>query len=462
MKKKVLMKASLALMLCMLFAVSAYAEVETSYGINFRLRQETWDNLTDFRSTDGNASNGAQISNDTNFWRLRTQLWSKLDVNKEYIGYVRLANEARYYMDTTSTSNKLGLNKDELLFDNLFVKANKAAGLPVDVTYGRQDFLGAFGEGFLIVDGTPGDGSRTYYFDAARALVKINEAWNVDLVYISNHNQEDRLPMAFSTPKRTLDGSDNDGLIVYGRGKIGDNLILEPYYIWKMESTITSPNPLISSSQIPTLRLNTYGAHAVYGFGSGWNLHGEVALQSGDYDNGNTREGLGWYAFIGRTYDNVAFKPSFDLGYIYLSGDDPATTTKNEAWDPLWSRYPWMSELYSLTLATESPDRIPAYWSNLKMYRIAMNFALPNDSGLGLSYSLLQANENTISSVPASSIFSADGKTRGHLVIAKLSHKFSKTVDGYVTVEDFVPGNYYKPANQDNATFVRWELQWKI
>jgi hypothetical protein len=43
-----------------------------------------------------------------------------------------------------------------------------------------------------------------------------------------------------------------------------------------------------------------------------------------------------------------------------------------------------------------------------------------------------------------------------------LSHKSSKTVDGYVTVEDFVPGNYYKPANQNNATFVRWELQWKI
>jgi hypothetical protein len=96
------------------------------------------------------------------------------------------------------------------------------------------------------------------------------------------------------------------------------------------------------------------------------------------------------------------------------------------------------------------------------MYRFATTFALPNDSGLQLSYALLLANENTISSVPASSIFSADGKTRGQLVVAKLTHRFSKTVDGYVTVEDFVPGNYYKPTNQDNATFVRWELQWKI
>jgi hypothetical protein len=449
MKKRVLMKASLVFMLCLLFAGSAYAEVTTSYGVNFRLRQETWDNLNDFFSHDGP---GAQGSNDTNFWRLRTQLWSMLDVNKQYTGYVRLTNEARYYMDSTSASNKLGLNKDELLFDNLLFKANAAAGLPVDFTYGRQDLLGAFGEGFLIVDGTPGDGSRTFYFDAARALVKFGDKWNADLVYLSNHNNEDRLPMAHSTPKRTLDGSDNDGLIVYGHGKIGESLVLEPYYIWKREAQI--------SAAIPTLRLNTYGAHAVYGFGGGWKLHGEAAVQSGDYSSGNKREGLGWYAFIGRTYDNVAFKPSFDLGYIYLSGDDPATATKNEAWDPLWSRYPWMSELYSLSLATESPDRMPAYWSNLKMYRLAMNFALPNASGLGLSYSYLQANETP--TIQNTAIFSANGKTRGQLLIAKLSHTFSKTVDGYVTVEDFVPGNYYATTNRDNATFVRWELQWKI
>jgi hypothetical protein len=453
MRKKLIMKASLVFMLCLLFSASAYAEVATSAGINFRLRQETWDNLNNFQSS----------NNDTNFWRLRTQLWSELDVDKkQYTGYVRLVNEARYYMSSASPSNRLGWNKDELLFDNLFFKANNAAGLPVDVTYGRQDLLGAFGEGFLIVDGTPGDGSRTYYFDAVRTLVKINEKWNVDLVYISNHNQEDRLPIAYSAPLRTLDGSDNDGFIVYGRGKIGNSLVIEPYYIWKKESTIKSPNPLISSTPIPNLWLNTYGAHVVYGFGGGWNFHGEAALQSGDYSGGNTREALGWYAFIGRTYDNVAFKPSFDLGYVYLSGDDPSTPTKNEAWDPLWSRYPWYSELYSLSLASESPDRIPAYWSNLKMYRFATTFALPNDSGLQLSYALLLANENTISSTAPGSIFSADGKTRGQLVIAKLTHRFSKTVDGYVTIEDFQPGNYYKPTNQDNATFVRWELQWKI
>ncbi len=452
MRKKILVKASLVFMLGLLFAVSAYAEVTTTYGINFRLRQETWDNLNDFRSTDGTAANGAQISNDTNFWRLRTQLWSMVDFNKQYIGYVRLANEARYYMDTTSPQNKLGLNKDELLFDNLYVKANNAAGLPVDITYGRQDFLGVFGEGFLIVDGTPGDGSRTYYFDAFRGLLALSDKWNVDLVYISNHNQEDRLPIAFSAPKRTLDGSDNDGAVFYFRGKLSDNLTLEPYYIWKKESQI--------SAAIPTLRLNTYGAHAVYGFGGGWKLHGELAVQDGQYDNGNKREGLGWYAFIGRTYDNVAFKPSFDLGYVYLSGDDPTTKTKNEEWDPLWSRYPWMSELYSLSLATESPDRLPAYWSNLKMYRIALNFALPNATGLGLSYNLLLANDPP--AYQNAPIFSLDNKTRGQLVVAKLSHTFSKTVDGYVTIEDFFPGNYYAPSNRDAATFVRWELQWKI
>lgn len=435
--------------LCLLFAASAFAEVETSAGINFRLRQESWDDLTDFLAADGATASGAPISNDTNFWRLKTSPWFKIAVDKSYIGYARLTNEARYYMDSASASNQLGLNKDELLVDNLYVSALDIAGR-VSVTYGRQDFVGAFGENFLVVDGTPGDGSRTFYFDAVRTLVKLSDSWNVDFVYLTNHGKDDRLPVAHSTPQRTLDSNDNDGAIVYGRGKIGDSLTVEPYYIWKREAAI--------GTTIPALRLSTYGAHVVYGFAD-WKFHGEIALQDGTYSDDTDRSGLGGYAFIGKKYENLAFKPSFDLGYIMLSGDDAATADKHEGWDPLWSRYPWMSELYSLTLATESPDRLPAYWSNLNMLRASFKFALPADSGLDLAYSVLKADQNAAAA--GTGIFGT-GKDRGELIQIKLSHKFSKTVDGYVAFEEFLPGDYYAASNRDNATFVRWELSWKI
>jgi hypothetical protein len=457
---KLLLKLFVGIAVCFVLTAPAFAELETSAGITFRLRQETWDDLFDFRAIDNVAGNADQ-SNDTNFWRLKTTPWFKLDVNKKYTGYVRLANEARYYMDTNNrNTGQLGFNKDELLFDNLVVKAAGLAGM-ADLTYGRQDFLGAFGEGFLIVDGTPLDGSRTFYFDAARALVKLGQSWNVDLVYIDNHSRDDRLPVAHSAPQRALNPSDENGVVVYGRGKVSENLIIEPYYIWKHEApfALTFIPAVQTSALRDDLRLHTLGVRAVLGFGGGWKLRGEVASQSGEYFGTGSmdREGLGGYAFIGRKYETVPLKPAFDLGYVMLSGDDPNTLNKVEAWNPLWSRYPWMSELYSLSYATETG--VPAYWTNLKMWRLAFKFALPTDSGLELSYSILDADENYGGTNP---VFSRTGKDRGDLIIVKLSRQFSKTVAGYVTVEEFLPGDFYAATNRDNATFVRWELTWKI
>jgi hypothetical protein len=203
----------------------------------------------------------------------------------------------------------------------------------------------------------------------------------------------------------------------------------------------------------------------VVGFGDGWKVRAEYALQSGSYNNDTDRTGSGGYAYIGKTYSNIATQPSWDLGYATLSGDDPNTTTKNEAWDPLFSRYPWMSELYSLTMLTESgPGQgIAAYWTNLQVYRAQVKFNLPADSRLEVSYNVLKANETvTGAGATFASLFSGSGKDRGTLEVVKLYHKFSPTLDGYVTVEAFQPGNIYAPTNQDAAQFVRWELQWKI
>jgi hypothetical protein len=151
-------------------------------------------------------------------------------------------------------------------------------------------------------------------------------------------------------------------------------------------------------------------------------------------------------------------KPAFELGYYYLSGDDPATP-EVEGWNPLFSRWPWMSELYVLSYGSEIG--VPGYWTNLQLARANFKFAINEQTGLELTYNYLLANEDPGLLTPAP-IFSNDGKKRGDLIQAKLNHSFSKTVSGYLLIEDFIPGDYYLPTNQDNATFVRWELQWKI
>jgi hypothetical protein len=449
-------KTSLTLMLFLLFAVSAFAEVETSYGVNFRLRQETWDNLFDMNIIDVTSPPGAPVFTrpDDNYFRLKTSLWFKAAVDKQYVFYVKLTNEARYFMETSSqTSRPAGFNKDEIVFDNLYASAKNVAGSPVDLTIGRQDLL-TYGEGFLIMDGTPVDGSRTFYFDAAKGVVKFGDNSSVDLIWITDQFNDRALPSLYSAPKRQLNTTDEQGLVIYGRTKIGENLNLEPYYIYKREQT--TPLPFGTNG---ALKLNTVGARAVYGFGTGWKLRGEFAHQFGSYDNGNDRSGDGGYAYISRKYEEVTLKPSFELGGAYLSGDDSSTTNKVEAWDPLFSRWPWMSELYVLSYGVETG--IVGYWTNLQLYRASFRLALDPETGLDLSYNFLRANENShVSTAPP--IFSADGKNRGSLIQAKLSHKFSKTVDGYFLIEDFVPGNYYVETNRDNSMFVRWELQWKI
>jgi hypothetical protein len=90
-------------------------------------------------------------------------------------------------------------------------------------------------------------------------------------------------------------------------------------------------------------------------------------------------------------------------------------------------------------------------------------FVPTEDTRVELSYNYLKADKVfSASAGPFAPIFSGTSKDRGQLITAKLYRKFSPTLDGYVTVEQFLPGNFYASTNQFDAQFVRWELQWKI
>ncbi|HON59879.1 MAG TPA: alginate export family protein [Smithella sp.] len=452
MKGNAVLKVLMITAVCLFFAISAYAEVKVDYGVTFRLRQETWDNLFDMNYNDSNSASGAPVftRNDDVYWRLKTTPWFRVALDKKYFFYAKLVNEARYFNTSSSeTSRPNGWNKDEIDFDNLYIAANNFLGLPMDITIGRQDFLGVFGDGLLVMDGTPGDGSKTYYFNAARALIKFNDRYNLDLVYLFAQDVDEVLPSLYSAPKRSLNTSDEIGAIVYGRGKILDSLTLEPYYMYKEENQAGYPSALKTQQ----LTLHTVGMRAVLGLG-GWKARGEFAYQFGEYNNKTDRRAEGGNVFLGYKFESVTFKPAFEAGYIYLSGDDP-NTTKVEGWDPLWSRWPWMSELYVLSYGVETG--IVGYWTNLQMARLSGKVEITPKTALEVVYNRLWANENV-----TGPIFSGDGKNRGDLVQAKLSHKFTDKLDGYLLIEDFMPGDFYKDTNRDNAMFVRWELQWKI
>ena len=82
---------------------------------------------------------------------------------------------------------------------------------------GRQDFLGPdmYGEGFLLMDGSPADGSRTFYFNAAKLRWKINEKNSLDFVYIDDPRTDVFLPSIHPSV---------DGGLVCGQQKAYDRI----------------------------------------------------------------------------------------------------------------------------------------------------------------------------------------------------------------------------------------------
>lgn len=445
----------------LLYVPFAQAETKVDYGAAFRLRQENWDDVVNLST---NPSGGGA---DRNFFRLRTQIWGKVDFNQSLGVYARLVNEAKFF-DGPFTAYKTNVNNerfdpDELAIDNLYVDAKDIFGLPVDLRIGRQDFLGPdmYGEGFLIMDGTPGDGSRTFYFNAARAKVKFNKNNSVDFVYINDPTTDTYLPSIhpavtgglFVDNKKLLTASREQAFVLYGRSKVTENLLIEPYYMYKTEQTFGAT---------PKLKLNTVGARVVASCNN-WKFGGEFAHQFGDYDNGVDRTGNGGYVFVSRAYSDIKLKPEFDLRYIYLSGDDPGTTNKKEAWDPLFSRNPYWNELTIYTQLNETAALggagMPGYWTNTEIIKASMNLNFSPATKLNLAYQYLWAPQQ--SGITTGALYSNDGKSRGSLPSAMLSHKFSKNLDGFVQLEVFLPGSYYKAA-ADNASFFRWQLNFKI
>jgi len=438
-------------------AGSAWAETKFDYGAALRLRQEIWDDVVSLDTLQSPATQ------DRNFFRLRYSLWGSVDIDKSYAGYLRLTGEPKYSIGPwkpNAPRNDDRLDEDELVIDNLYFEAKNIAGGPISVKLGRQDFLGpnTYGEGFLFMDGSPADGSRTFYFNAAKINIVFAKEFNLDILGISDTKYDYYLPSLHSDDsKKRLTSSNEQAIAVYGRGKI-ENFTFEPYYVWKTEASVTDAAAIYQHR----LNLNTIGARLLYSL-QGWNFGGEFAYQWGSYDNGGPdRRGIGGYVFVGRKYENVALKPEFDLRYVYLSGDDPGTTDKNETWDPLFSRNPYWNELIIYTLIPETTrygGGIPGYWTNMEIFKANFKLNFTEATNLSLSYQYLWAPEST-AGLPTA-MFSNSGKSRGHLPTALLYHKFNKNIDGFLQLEYFIPGSFYAD-NADNALFFRWQLQFKI
>jgi hypothetical protein len=397
-----------------------------------RLRYEYWKNLSDMNTA---------IPDDRSFYRFKISLAGQADFTKNLDAFVKLTNESRAYIYYAGGNATYNIN--ETVFDNLYADVKNIDGLPLELRLGRQDLLGLYGEGFLFGDGTPVDGSRTYYFNAAKASWRINTTNTLDCLYIVDNKYDNILPIINEiNGRQQLNATDEHAFALYHKSDVSSAFHLEDYYIWKHED---GGGTLLSAQETT---LNTVGSFARYLPLSWLTVRGQLAYQFGTYGT-NDRTGLGGYVFTDAVFKDTLWTPQVTAGYIYLSGDDRSTAT-NEAWDPLFSRYPWMSELYVLSYTKETGT---GYWTDLNLTRIGASINPLPKTKLTLTYNILGANQTV-----AGTLFGT-GTDRGKLYQGRIDYTFTKNISAYVLTEYFTPGNFY--VGSDPAEFVRVELQCK-
>jgi hypothetical protein len=393
-----------------------------------RIRQESSDNVS---SLNDNAADASA------YLRLRTSLSGQWQPDEKWEIHLRLTNENRYYLSPKSDPKlKKNYDPNEVFFEQLNVKWKNPGGLPLTLTVGRQDLM--LGEGFLIFDGGPLDGSRSAYFNGLRLDLAMKNKNNMTFFYVYQPMTDSLLPRLHDVKQKMIEQAEQ-GIGFYFSGQV-KKTGLEAYLFRK---------DTFSSALLPSAALHVAGARLIYPFSARLALTGEGAVQLGKLGD-KRRSGLGGYFHLDYQ-SGLAFPlpAQFTLGGIYLSGDNPATD-RCEGWDPAFSRWPKWSESFIYLQAKES--RV-ALWSNFISLYGGLAFMPLEKVRLNLAWHHLWAAQNTL----PTDILSGGGRNRGNLAIVKISYDFAKNLAGHFIWESFNPDNFYVPAASSYA-WIRFEL----
>lgn len=416
--------------------------VDLDLGFDTRVRQVTIHNLLDFDS-----EQDLGFPSDAAFFRVRHRISPDLHFRPGFSLKTRFTTEWRKYLDPWVTPRKT-----EIILDNLYLDIPQIADLPLGVRIGRQDIIR--GEGFVLLDGGPRDGSRSIYHNAALFMldgdaIGFRKA-KIDLFAIRNPAYDEYV-VANDHESKIVD-KDETAFGVYLTQPVPLGGKNESYYIYKEEEPNDAPEP---DTKIHTLGTRSTGDLP-------WDLRFglEAAYQFGEHGDPETGDKLadhqsyGGYLWVSRSF-LALLHPNIKLGGFYLSGDDPATGD-NEAWNPLFSRWPKWSELYIYSQIAE--QGLVAYWTNTMSLNAQIGLKLTGSVGATYTYHYFTAPEGT-----------DYGDTRGHLHAWKVSATISDHISAHFLAERFDPGDFYadpldesgdaKP--KDDAYFLRWEVMFK-
>ncbi|MBN2345355.1 MAG: hypothetical protein JXO51_03120 [Candidatus Aminicenantes bacterium] len=433
MKLKFVVQAALLLALAAGATAPAWAEVAPAAPrLKFyfweRVRQESWDNTMSLDEA---------MADSSAYLRLRSSLGAQWTPGRAWHVHLRLTNENRVYLAPKLDPRlKTDFNVHEVFFDQLNVTWKNPGRLPLSVTLGRQDLM--LGEGFLIFDGGPLDGSRSAYFNGLRLDYAFRSKNNLIFFFVRQPRTDTLLPV-INEKEQAMVEQEEQGLGFYFSGK-AKRTQLEAY-LFRKDAFAHGP--------LPAGALHVAGGRLVHPFTAKLSLTAEGAVELGTWGE-ESRRGLGGYFHLdhrcGRRFPLPA---QLTLGGIYLSGDDPATP-RHEGWDAAFSRWPKWSD--SLIYLQAREGRV-ADWTNFISLYAALVFEPAARAKLHLAWHRLAAPETTA----PSALLSGSGRRRGDLLITKVTYDVSQHLAGRLIWEYFKPGSFYV-AGADPYHWVQFEL----
>jgi len=423
-----------------------------SWGSDLRLRNEYFDNLLTL-----NPNNSLH---EQEYFRFRARLWTSVNPVDDFSFNIRLASEPREWLNPagyTPMKGRVGPDWTEGIFDTLNVQWKNALELPATLTVGRQDLF--LGDGWLVGDGTPYDGSWTYYLDSARLVYELKEQHTtIETIGIIQDAHDDGWMPVINAGQHRIETEQNEkGAILSVANTSLRALNINPYFIYKHDNAVAGAPRGADNTDIYTM-----GARLTGLLGQNWKYSVEGAYQLGEKQDPTVQyptvssDYRAINAFGVNTKAAYLFKDKYNnqlsLSYEFLSGDDP-NSKNDEMFDLLWGRWPRWSEigLYSYAAETRVGQQ-----ANLHRFGPTWTVTPLKDLDFSASYFALFAPEQIPTREASPTLFSHEGNFRGHFAQAVLKYKFSRHLSGHLWSEFLFPGDYY--VHNDLMTFLRAEI----
>jgi hypothetical protein len=423
-----------------------------NWGGDVRVRDEYFNNLLTL--------NPNKPLHEQDYFRFRTRLWTTVTPLDDLSFFARLTSEPREWSKPAGYSpykTRLGTDWTEGLFDGLNVQWKNILQQPASITVGRQDIF--LGDGWLVGEGTPYDGSWTTYLDAARLTYELKERHTVfEAIGIIQDAYDDGWLPTINNQNRIETEQNEKGAIFSFANTTWRAANVTGYFIYKHDDRLNGINGKYGdNADIYTVggRLTgllgdhwKYSAEGAYQFGRKQDTNIKFPVMSSDYRT------LDAFGFNGRLTWLAKDKLNNQLNVSceFLSGDNPGSKN-DEMFDVLWGRWPRWSEIGLYSYAAET--RIG---QEANLIRIGPGWSLTPLKNLDFSaaYYALFAPESVPTREASSTLFRGNDNFRGHFIQSVLKYRFNPHVSGHLWGECLFPGNFY--ANQDPTPFLRAEV----